>query len=162
MQRDENIRPLTVWEKPGADAVKFNVDGAANGSPGAARIEGLLRNEKREVFIKFSKAISRGDSNLVEYLSIGEAFILFSNSIWVHNHSLVIESDSRNAIRWINDPSKTPWRLRKWMLHIEVLKKRVTDWKIRHRLREGNREANLLAKEGVGREVDLVEFHNPM
>ncbi|EOY09871.1 Uncharacterized protein TCM_025241 [Theobroma cacao] len=112
-QRDENIRPLTVWEKSGANAIKFNVDGAANGSPGEAGIGGLLRNEKGEVLIKFSKAIGRGDLNLAEYLSIKEAFILFSNSIWAHNHSFVIKSDSRNAIRWINDPSKTPWRLRK-------------------------------------------------
>ncbi|XP_017976498.1 PREDICTED: uncharacterized protein LOC18599364 [Theobroma cacao] len=146
----------------GANAIKFNVDGAANGGSGEAGIGGLLRNEKGEVLIKFSKAIGRGDLNLAEYLSIREAFILFSSSIWAHNHSFVIESDSRNAIRWINDPSKTPWRLRKWMLHIEVLKKRATDWKIRHTLREGNREADLLAKEGVGREIDLVEFHNPM
>ncbi|EOY22891.1 Uncharacterized protein TCM_014929 [Theobroma cacao] len=153
---------IKLREKPSADAVKFNVDGAANGSPSEAGIGSLLRNEKGEVLIKFSKAIGRGDSNLAKYLGIREAFILFSNSIWAHNHSLAIESDSRNAIRWINDPSKTPWRLRKWMLHIEVLKKKVTDWKIRHTLREGNREANLLAKEGVGREVDLIEFHNPM
>ncbi|EOY08209.1 Uncharacterized protein TCM_022552 [Theobroma cacao] len=53
-------------------------------------------------------------------------------------------------------------RLRKWMLHIEVLKKRVVDWKIRHMLREGNREADLLANEGVGREVDLIEFYHHM
>ncbi|EOY00278.1 Uncharacterized protein TCM_010121 [Theobroma cacao] len=107
-------------------------------------------NEKKEILIKFSKAIGRGDSNLAEYLGIREAFILFSNSIWANNYYLVIESDSRNAIKWINDPRKTPWRLRKWMLHIEVLKKRVKGWKARHTLREGNRKADQLANEGVG------------
>lgn len=129
--------------------------------PGEAGIGGLLRDENGEVLIKFSKAFGRGDSNLAEYLGIREAFILFSNSVWASSHSLSIESDPQNVIRWIKEPSKTPWRLRKWMLHIEVLKKRVNDWQIRHTLREGNKGADLLAKEGVGREVDLVELYYP-
>ncbi|EOY01222.1 Uncharacterized protein TCM_011168 [Theobroma cacao] len=80
-QRDRDTRPQTIWEKPRAGVVKFNVDGVANGCP--------------------SKAVI-------------------------------------------------------------VLKKRVIDWKIRHMLREGNREIDQLAKEGVGREVDLIEFYNPI
>ncbi|EOY16579.1 Uncharacterized protein TCM_035385 [Theobroma cacao] len=161
-QKDRGQRPQTVWERPEEGMIKFNVDGAAIGCPGDAGIGGLLKNEKGETLIKFSKAISRGDSNLAEYLGIKEAFILFSNSIWANNYFLVIESDSRNAIKWINDPQKTPWRLRKWMLHIEVLKKRVKGWKARHTLREGNCEADQLAKERVGREIDLLEFFHPM
>ncbi|EOY34470.1 Uncharacterized protein TCM_042144 [Theobroma cacao] len=137
-QRNGNTRPLTIWERPRAGTVKFNVDGVVDGCP-----------------------VKRG---LVDYLGMKterEAFILFSNSVWASSHSLSIESDPQNVIRWIKEPSKTPWRLRKWMLHIEVLKKRVNDWQIRHTLREGNKGADLLAKEGVGREVDLVELYYP-
>ncbi|EOY02885.1 Uncharacterized protein TCM_017287 [Theobroma cacao] len=75
-----NIRPLTIWERPGTGTVKFNVDGAANGCPVETGIGGLLRNENR---------------------------------------------------------------------------------KIRHTLREGNKEADLLANEGVNREVDLVKIYYP-
>ncbi|EOY03046.1 Uncharacterized protein TCM_017467 [Theobroma cacao] len=94
--REMDPRPQTVWEKLEAGKVKFNVDKAAIECLSEAGIGGLLRNEKGEILIRFSKTIGMRDSNLAEYLGIREAFILFSNSIWANNYSLIIKSDSRN------------------------------------------------------------------
>lgn len=45
------------------------------------------------------------------------------------------------------------------MLRIEWLKKYIISWKVKHTLREFNHEDDELAKQGVIRESDLVEFY---
>ncbi|EOY31983.1 Uncharacterized protein TCM_039350 [Theobroma cacao] len=40
--------------------------------------------------------------------------------------SLMIESNSSNAIKWVNQPSKGSLRLNKWILLIEILKLDIT------------------------------------
>lgn len=42
-------RKCVTWEKPKLGQLKFNVDGAAQGCPGLAKIRGILRNDKRGV-----------------------------------------------------------------------------------------------------------------
>ncbi|EOY06164.1 Uncharacterized protein TCM_020977 [Theobroma cacao] len=67
------------WELPQQDQMKFNVNGTARRCLGLARIDGILRNHKGEVKVIFSKSIGSADSNLVEILVIGEAFIIFTS-----------------------------------------------------------------------------------
>lgn len=138
--------------------MKFNVDGAASGCPGEAGIGGILRNSVGETKMMFSKAIGRGDANLAEVLAIRQAFMMFAASNWNESHFLVIESDSFNAVSWIKSPSQAPWRMRKWILQIETLKRKVKKWEIIHVRREANQQADSLAKAGIGRATDLVNF----
>ncbi|XVF41915.1 hypothetical protein PTKIN_Ptkin01aG0319200 [Pterospermum kingtungense] len=137
----------------------FNVDGSAIGNPGAAGIRGILRDHLGRKRLEFSKSIGVGDSNLAELLAkIKEAFVLFLASPWASNCALVIESDSTNAVKWVNHPQTAPWRLRKWVVHIENLKLQPIEWKVVHILRERNGIADGLAKAGVSRASDFVEI----
>ncbi|EOY02251.1 Uncharacterized protein TCM_016783 [Theobroma cacao] len=95
--------------------MKFNVDGAAQGCPGKAGIGGVMRNNKGQIKVPFSKSIGIGDSNIAEVRAIREAFLIFSASKWAMSHSLVIESNSQNAVKWINAPGEAPWRFKKWI-----------------------------------------------
>lgn len=104
----------------------------------------------------FSKSIGRGDSNLAVVLAIREAFLLFSASRWRSTHIMVVESDSKNAVQWINEPKKAPWRMRKWIFHIEMLKRKMVQWEVQHVSREANQQADNLAKSGIGRVQDLL------
>ncbi|WRX09098.1 hypothetical protein QQP08_001585 [Theobroma cacao] len=41
---------------------------------------------------------------------------------WASSHDLVIESDSNNAVKWTQDPEKSPWKLRGYLAGIGGLK----------------------------------------
>ncbi|EOY30361.1 Uncharacterized protein TCM_037598 [Theobroma cacao] len=73
----------------------------------------------------FSKTIGVGDASLAEVRTIREAFLVFAASKWSQTHKLIIESDSKNAVKWINGPAGPPWRLRKWTMHVESLKRNI-------------------------------------
>ncbi|EOX92904.1 Uncharacterized protein TCM_001756 [Theobroma cacao] len=116
-----------------------------------------MRDDKRQIKVLFSKSIEIGDSNLAEVRAIREAFLILSASKWAISHSLVIESDSQNAVKWINAPGEAPWRFRKWMLHIEKLKKGIRKWEVNHIFRENNQLPDRLAKEGVMHHSDVLK-----
>ena len=66
-------------ESPPRGLLKFNVDGATRDKPGLAGIGGVLRNDKDEVLLLFSKSVGIRDSNEVEVLAILEALRI----LWV-------------------------------------------------------------------------------
>ncbi|WRX26533.1 Ribonuclease H domain - like 10 [Theobroma cacao] len=152
----KKTRPKVEWTNPVDGSMKFNVDGAASGCPGEAGIGGILRNSAGETKMMFSKSIEMGDSNLAEVLAIKQAFMMFFASNWNSFHSLVIESDSSNAVSWIQALNQALWRMRKWILQIEMLKRKVKRWEIKHVKREANQQADTLAKSGIGRDIDLA------
>ncbi|KAK6261218.1 hypothetical protein QUC31_007034 [Theobroma cacao] len=44
---------------------------------------------------------------------------------------LLIESDSHNAVTWINNPS--PWRFKQYMVQIGWLQKSISKWMVTHK-----------------------------
>ncbi|EOY21798.1 Uncharacterized protein TCM_013937 [Theobroma cacao] len=91
-----------------------------------------MRYENGLIKIFFSKAIRVKDSSVAETKATREAFFLFAASKWSHSHKLIVESDSRNVAKWTSKPSDASWRIRKWVLHIERLKKEIKRWEIKH------------------------------
>ncbi|EOY22774.1 Uncharacterized protein TCM_014846 [Theobroma cacao] len=146
----------TLWTAPDERTLKFNIDGAAQECPRLVGIGGLLPNYKGEVKIIFCKHIGEADSNLAKYRTIMEAFAIFAVSKWKEDYSLLIESDSCNAIKWIKAPASAPWRLKKWTLQIERFKEIIGNWSIKHTKRDVNQRANRLAKDGVHLSHDIL------
>ncbi|OMO55420.1 hypothetical protein COLO4_36005 [Corchorus olitorius] len=103
-------RPHIEWSLPTPGQLKFNVDGAARGPPGEAGIEGILRDDSGCTRLIFSKTIGIADSNMAEILAIKEAFLVFVSLDWVKEEELIIESDSQNAVKWVNSIDSMPWR----------------------------------------------------
>ncbi|XVF55660.1 hypothetical protein PTKIN_Ptkin06aG0054600 [Pterospermum kingtungense] len=148
------------WIPPVEGCLKFNTDGAARGQPGSAGIEGLLRDSSGKILAAFSKSIGVADSNLAELLAVKEAFGIFGASIWVNSHALTIESDSMNIVKWVLNPRSVPWRMRYIVQQIESLKLLVPRWSIQHVMREGNVNANELAKGRVDKLEDWYYSFN--
>ncbi|EOY07562.1 Uncharacterized protein TCM_021964 [Theobroma cacao] len=128
IKRRMRTRIVEEWSKPRKGEMKYNVDGAAPGCPGKVGIGGIMRDEEGNTKIVFSKAIGVEDASVAEVRAVREAFLTFAGSKLVATYSLIIESDSKNAVKWTNKPSEAPRRLRKWILHIERLKKEEKKW----------------------------------
>ena len=153
-------QPRTVvWKNPEIGFMKFNVDGAARGKPGPAGIGGVLRDVDGKVWMEFSNSIGVSESNEAEICAIRKALLLFCASSWVDSFGLVMESDSRNAVSWVEKPDDVPWRLRKWVSHIVLLKRKLSNFRIVHTFREANQEADALAKGGIDRIVPLLKTY---
>lgn len=80
--------------------VKFNVDGASKGNPGASGIGGVLRNVEGIILGYFSKSMGHIWAYEVEVHAIFHA-LLFCHEFNCHN--VLIESDSTLAIGWTLD-----------------------------------------------------------
>ncbi|OMO61164.1 Endonuclease/exonuclease/phosphatase [Corchorus capsularis] len=155
---DRRKRVVSPWIKPPIGYLKFNVDGSARGKPGPGGIGGILRDHEGNCMVEFSKSVGRVDSNEAEFCVIREAILIYSASPWALSHPLIIESDSLNACGWINNPSGVPWKLRNISMNIDQLKTKIASWSIDNVPREQNSEADALAKSGVDRDLDYLNF----
>ncbi|EOY10119.1 Uncharacterized protein TCM_025497 [Theobroma cacao] len=99
MSKTKEKRAVDDWSKPATGQMKFNVDGAAQGCPRDAGIGGVLRDSDGRIKAIFSKTIGVGDASLAKVRAIREAFFVFAASKWSQTHKLIIESDSKNAVK---------------------------------------------------------------
>ena len=148
------VRRETTWRPPEPGVLKFNVDGAAKGNPGASGIGGVLRNEVGLILGYFSINSGFGSANEAEVKAILKA-LLFCQQFCFGN--LVIESDSTTAVGWVNSHERRPWKLRNEMNKIDSLVASVNCLKVCHVFRESNSLADVLAKKGCNRETPLWE-----
>ena len=141
-----NVKKSIFWIPPPTGILKFNVDGATRGKLGPAGIGGVLRNDKGEVLLMFSKSVGIRDSNEAESLAILEALRIFSTSF---HGPLLVESDSTNAVGWLLKPDSRPWN---FQFHFNEMKK-ISSLVVSfgHVLRRANSIADALVKQGVDR-----------
>ena len=137
--------------------MKLNVDGSVMGKPGAAAIDGILRDHVGTFKGVFSKSIGIEDSNFAKFMTIKEGLSLFSSSTWTQSHNLIIESNSKNVIL-AKSHLLVPWRMKLISNQIEILKSRVKGVSFVHIFREANSVADSLAKAGISRSSDLVAW----
>ncbi|XVF78929.1 hypothetical protein PTKIN_Ptkin14bG0177800 [Pterospermum kingtungense] len=90
--------------------VKFNVDGSAFGKSSPVGIGRVLRNHEGIELMCFSKHIGLEESNVAEIMAIKEVLVLFLASFWAKWLNLIIESDSKITIGWVNNPNEAPWK----------------------------------------------------
>ncbi|KAK9003346.1 hypothetical protein V6N11_060910 [Hibiscus sabdariffa] len=126
-------------------SLKFNTDGAVQGSFGQAGIGGVLRDHDGKVITKFSKSIGHSDPATAQLLAIKEALLVFSNQMY-----LEIESDSNNVGCWIQKPVTTPVVFKKLVLACINAGSNFR-WKINLIGTRQNGEADSLAKARINR-----------
>ena len=109
---------------------------------------GVLHNHDSLTLLSFSSYIGVKDSNEAEILAIHEALKLYKVSF---NHPLIVESDSLNAISWVTNLAKGPWRFYFYLNEIKSLSSQL-EVEFRHILHSANEEADVLAKRGVAQQ----------
>ena len=98
----------------------------------------------------FSKHVGIKDSNKAKVLANLEALHIYCIA---YQHSLIVESDLRNAISWVKY-SRGPWKMQFYFNEIMAVdsKSRVS---IKHVSRLANGMVDYLAKQGVVRSCNL-------
>ncbi|EOY32630.1 Uncharacterized protein TCM_040642 [Theobroma cacao] len=76
-------------------------------------------------------------------------FFFFVACSWAGTHELIVESDSSNVVKWINNPPFAQWRTRSVSCLINNLKCKFLKWKVVHTPRSMNQLVDCLAKDGV-------------
>lgn len=140
---------LAVWCPPERGVLKFNVDGAARGTPGRGGIGGVERDWSGEVRGYFSKSVGVVYAYEAEVLAIRHALDFCKDFNLRH---VCLESDSTLAIGWTLCSANRPWKLLNELQAIDFLREEVDCFKVVHVWREANDRADALAKEGVERE----------
>ena len=145
----EEINPLVC---PFGWGFKVQFGWRFKGKPGQARIGGVLRNSKAKVLLMFSNNFGVCDSTEAEVLAILESLWLFSRR---YDGSLLIESDSSNAIAWVSNKKANPW---KFQFHFNEIRELSTNMNVtfRHVFRSANSMADVLAKRGIYRLIPWV------
>jgi ribonuclease HI len=118
-------RTCVEWNKPPYNVWKWNVDGSSRGKPGAAGI---------------------GDSNEAEFVAIVYALEQSMGKDWLLNGSIIIESDSVNALTWVKRKECCPWSLRFVCNKLNNLLLAIKNVEFVHVNREANEAADRLAK----------------
>lgn len=88
------------------------MDGSSKGKPGPAGIRGVLRDNQGIIKVLFAASIGLRDSNETEFVAIVFALEMTLQQEWVKNLEIIVESDSKNAIAWVNKIEGCPWNLR--------------------------------------------------
>ncbi|KAI9185392.1 hypothetical protein LWI28_006777 [Acer negundo] len=83
------IRPCS-WSPPMDNDLIFNIDGSARGSPGLARIDGVMRDASGKFLCLFSSFVGSADSNVAEVLAIHIACELISSCLLLSDHNITI------------------------------------------------------------------------
>nr|GEV12617.1 cysteine-rich receptor-like protein kinase [Tanacetum cinerariifolium] len=94
-------------------------------------------------------------SNVAKVMAIKEACRMVNENLNLSASRIIVESDSLNAVSWVRHPLERTWRLLSHFQEIDLFLSSNGNRSIAHIKREGNCEADKLAKEGIFRLVPL-------
>ncbi|KAE8659133.1 Mannose-P-dolichol utilization defect 1 protein [Hibiscus syriacus] len=143
--------PSSKWSPPPEGFLKVNVDGAMVKDWDKGGIGGLIRDGSGLVLGSFSEKVGGGPPLLAELLAIKRGLILIEEVEidFYSKQRFILESDSSNALKWINNPILSSTLFQSLVTDIAStveMKGIIT----RHISRAANWEADELAKAGIG------------
>ncbi|XP_021841155.1 uncharacterized protein [Spinacia oleracea] len=147
-----------IWLPPPTYALKWNVDASLNPITSKSSIGGVLRDHNGNFMCLFSSPIPFMEINHAEILAIQRALKISMNSDRMIFSSLIVESDSANAVKWCNGDIKGPWNLSFAINFIRGLQNKGPNISITYKGRESNVVADSMAKQGLQRRDDFVAW----
>ncbi len=143
------------------DKILVNVDGGAQGNPGAASIGVVITDRQGNIIEEISEPIGRATNNIAEYKALMAAC---RAALEYSPHEAIFFTDSQLMANQINGL----FRIRQ--PHLEKLNNEVLEllakfpeWKVRHVERSANWQAHKLAQRALlnrppDRERDLIDL----
>ncbi|XP_010675532.2 uncharacterized protein LOC104891523 [Beta vulgaris subsp. vulgaris] len=153
------IKPSYIpWSPPIKNVLKWNVDASVVISSSCAAIGGVLRNHEGKFVCLFSSPIPYMEINCAEILAIHRAISISSHSSLTKSASLLLESDSSNAVIWCNNDNGGPWNMKYYLNFIRSCRKKMLSIEITHKGRSSNFVADSLAKQGLRRQDEFIAW----
>lgn len=85
------------------------MDGSSKGKPRPACIGGILRDDQGMILARFAASVGIRDSNEAEFMAIVFTFEMSRQQERIKNMEIILESDSKNGIAWVNRKEECPW-----------------------------------------------------
>ena len=138
------------WIPPVLETLKFNVDGSARGAPGHAGIGGVLRDSCGKVLCVFSEFVGILDSVSSKLMAIARACSLCASRPELNRKKIVVVSECKLAVAWINSNGVGDWSFLQQILEIRGVINNGGQIFVEFNHRETNSFADDLAKKGAG------------
>ncbi|KAK3200592.1 hypothetical protein Dsin_024007 [Dipteronia sinensis] len=142
------VPSLGDWIPPPSDVLKFNVDGSARSFTGLAGIGGVLRDSSWKVLRSFSFGIGRQDAITAEIMTIAKACELCISQVELTGRVIVINSDSKTVVSWINSDDLGNINFTHLIFDIRNKLWRLGQTTVEYSSRLSNSMADSLAKKG--------------
>ena len=138
------------WEKPDLGWFKLNTDGTANGSAGNAAGGGLIRDDRGNWVMGFSRKIGRADSFVAEIWALRDGLQLCRH---LNIGAVVIELDAKSLVEVLNNSSYCNNVISPLLDDCKLLIDQFPQVRVVHIFREANKCADHLAKFGLAQSV---------
>ncbi|XP_039016756.1 uncharacterized protein LOC120147440 [Hibiscus syriacus] len=96
------------WGPPPSGFFKLNVDAAVSSDWKKSGIGGIWRDHSSSVLGSFQEPAGLGPPNMIELKAIQRGISLYASSQGRVKDRLIVESDSRVAVDWINNVDSCP------------------------------------------------------
>ena len=157
-QKSKPNSRCSEWIPPPKNALKWNVDASLQPSSHKSAIGGVLRGSDGKFRCLFSCPIPHMEINHAEVFAIHRALKILSASPNLQYESVIVESDSANAVKWCNGECSGPWCLSFIIQYIRNTLLSSQKISIVYKNRDSNIVADSLAKKGLVRLDDFVAW----
>lgn len=100
-----------MWTPPSSSTLKWNIDASLKLTECISSIGGVLRNCHGNFMCVFSSPIPLVEINHAEVLAIHREIKIFMAYEHLRQLKLVVESDSKNAVKRCSNKQPGPWNL---------------------------------------------------
>ncbi|GLJ05711.1 hypothetical protein SUGI_0023720 [Cryptomeria japonica] len=140
-----------IWE----GWVKLNFDGATRGNPGESDFGCIIGDENGHCLWATYGYLGNSTNNNLEMEVVFRGIKL---SISKGLLRVEIEGDSQVCIIAIGKGQAVSWKRKQWVQNIKSRLDHLTDYKLAHIYREGNKAAYVLANRGANCQMDEVNI----
>lgn len=141
------------WERPDDGRMKLNTDGAASVSLGLAGAGGVIRDDRGNWVVGFSRKIGKTNSFVAEIWALRDGLFLCNQ---MNLSALIIELDAKALVDALNNPSYANSVISPLFDDCRQLASRISRLCIRHIYCKANKCAERLASLGLHQSLDFV------
>lgn len=157
-----NNRHLVIkqvrWERPGEGWLKLNMDGAASDSLKSAGAGDVVRDDRGNWVVGFSRKIGKSNSFEAEIWGLCDGLLLCNQ---MNFNAIIIVLDAKALVDAFNNPGCANSMISPLFEDCRHLASRIPRLCIKHIYRKANKCADRLAKLGLHQSLDLVIHSSP-
>ena len=146
------------WEKPSMGWVKLNTDGFANASSGAAGGGGLIRDDRGNWIVGYSRKIGKTNSFLAKTWALRDGLLLCNQ---LNLNADMVELNAKALVDALKNPSYANTIVSSLFDDCRRLATQIPHLSIKHIYCEANRCADHLANLGSCQSLDFISYFCP-